>query len=153
MNEVYLIEDLFNTLIALEVYGVEMYTKLSKNTDDMEAFRLFEKLAQQEEEHMKLYRTLQKKYSSSEPVDSEYRKYLQALIKNSFFKEVDYSSITDLRQALDLAIKLEKETILFLQETHSLLDSSAKETLDEVINEEKRHLAMLYNFKDEKEIK
>jgi rubrerythrin len=143
MSELYLVDDLFNTLIALEEYGMKTYRELAEKVNDMEVNKIFLSLANQEEEHKDYYSELRLKFESSEEVDDEYRSFLQVLIKNSFFKTEVLKETYDVQSALNLGIKLEKETLLFLSEIQVVLGEKSHKVFEDVKNEERRHLAML----------
>lgn len=150
MSELYLIDDLFNTLVALEEYGMKSYSELAEKADSVEVQKLFKNLANQEADHKDYYLELRQKFDSTEDVDTEYSGYLNALIKNSFFRSVSTNDIHDIDEALKIAVLLEKETLLFLAETENVLGESSYKIFEKIKNEERRHLALILDIVDKR---
>lgn len=149
MSELYLIDDLFNTLIGLEEFGQKTYQDLAENSDDLRVQKLFKMLAEQEAGHKKYYLELKEKFNTTRDVDDEYKKYLNVLIKNSFFKTTSSENINKISDALSLGIALEKETLLFLSETQNVLGEISYEVFEKVKDEERRHLALLLDLSEQ----
>lgn len=56
------------------------------------------------------------------------------------------SNISDFDTGFEIAVRLEKDTILFLNELRSIVDASFYEAIDHVISQEQSHLKALYQF-------
>lgn len=146
MSELFLIEDLFNTLIAIEEYGSRTYQELSENVNDVDVRNLFLKLADQENKHEEYYKELKLKFNTSEEVTEEYQNYLRILLKHSVFKALNADVGDDIDKALDWAIGLEKETLIFINEVQTILGADAYDVFEEIKNQERQHLAYLLNI-------
>lgn len=146
MSELFLIEDLFNTLIAIEEYGSRTYQELSENVNDVDVRNLFLKLADQENKHEEYYKELKLKFNTSEEVTEEYQNYLRILLKHSVFKALNADVGDDIDKALDWAIGLEKETLIFINEVQTILGADAYDVFEEIKNQERQHLAYLLSI-------
>lgn len=150
MSELFSLEDIFNIMIELETLGNKHYLKMKEMTEDIKLKYLFGSLAKAELAHKKLYQDLKVEIISfkHEKVDQEYREYIQALLSQTV-KFLDAScSACDFETGFNIALQLEKDTILFLNELRALVEPSYYETIDRVIKEEQSHLKALYDFEN-----
>lgn len=143
MSELFLIEDLFNTLIAIEDYGNRTYKELAEKVNDPEVQKLFVNLAEHEEKHKDRYEKLKNRFDTSEEISEEYQNYLRILLRHSIFKTLDNNVGDDIDDALQLAISLEKETLIFLNEVQTILGRSSYAVFEDIKNEERSHLASI----------
>jgi rubrerythrin len=119
-------------------------------SDDARA--LFEDLADQEVMHYKVFQKLSQSIKDQPfMTDDEwdmYQDYLSATIHSAFFEGPDKAlaaadEASSEKEALRMAIGFEKETIFFFLELLDVVPESAKETIDGVIAEERRHVRRL----------
>lgn len=143
MGELFLVEDLINTLIAIEDYGNRTYKELADKVNNEEVKSLFIDLAKHEEKHKEHYEKLKKRFNTSKEVSEEYQNYLRILLRHSIFKTLDSDIGDDIEDALQLAISLEKETLIFLSEVQTILGSSSYAVFEDIKNEERSHLASI----------
>lgn len=150
MKETMTLEDVLDVLIQLEDTGNAHYRLLAGMAGDGELERLFLLLAEQEKKHQSLYegyRTELVPFTQEASIDSEYRAYVAALLKETLqFLSVSHP-VPDLETGLAVAMQLEKDTLLFLSEMKALLGTSAHEGIDRVIEQERRHLAYLSRYR------
>ena len=66
MGEIYVLEDLLNTLIQLEVKGFELYEEYKNNAEDPNLKQLFGELAAAEKNHEIFYKSVKEKVLSSD---------------------------------------------------------------------------------------
>ncbi len=149
MKETFMLEDLLDVLIQLEALGSKHYRKLSTIAADEKSKELFLHLADEERNHQAAYEKYkqQKIAFESNSINDEYRAYVSALLENalSFLKKDEKAE--DLNEAYHLAIKFEKETLLFLNEVKSIIDKRYEKAIETLIDEERRHLKLLLEMR------
>lgn len=149
MREVFTLEDIFNIMIELETLGNHHYIEMQNMTDDLELRSLFGQLAEQEIAHKALYTSYKHKnitFNQNE-ANEEYRSYMDALLKGTVQFLEESRVIKDFDHGFGIAVSLEKDTILFLSELRRIIDSAYYEAIDKIINEERKHLEILYAYK------
>lgn len=146
MREVFVLEDILNALIELEVYGDKLYTNLADNAKDLETKNLFTELADQEMKHKAIYEKFKDELVFKSDINEDYQAYLISLVKSNV-------NISDLKikaytydQALNIGIQLEKDTIIFLNELNGIIEP-AQSAIKDLIDEEKKHLMILLQLK------
>jgi len=147
MSELILIEDILNTLISLEEKGSKNYDILAKNAETIETKNLFETLSIKEQEHKEIYKTFKKDHVLTEEVDEEYSGYVDALLQNSFYREVDFDASYSFKEGLQYAMNLERDTIIFLNEIKTFANKAYAQEIEQLKNEEKYHLKILNDIK------
>jgi rubrerythrin len=149
LGEIYVLEDLLNTLIQLEVKGFEIYEKYKNNAEDPNLKQLFGELAVAEKNHEIFYKSVKEKVLSSEVIsmEEEYKDYITILVKNNFFITNTDFSVKTLSEALDIAERLEKDTIIFMNELNTIINERVGFKV--ILEEEKRHLLRIYQYKKE----
>ena len=141
--------EIIDMAIQIEKNGENYYREALKRTTDpsLESLLLF--LADQEYEHAQWFEGLKKRVKESDPggdvaeIDGA---MLQSLVGNQRFSlnDVDVSNLDSVKGLLEVAIELEKDTILFYQMLQTFIDDPATlEDLNEIIAEENRHIEML----------
>ena len=154
MNK-YNITEVLEMAVQTEKLGFQFYTSMAeKFKDDTELVKLFTTLASKEKTHEKTFSKLKDMVAKSgaEPVEwGEVTNYMRAFVESEFFlgKGKSLPSMDHLRTAKDavkFALGFEKETLLYFMELRKIVKE--KEVVDEVINEEKSHIAWLASFKN-----
>lgn len=149
MNATFQMEDLFNVLIELETQGSKNYEYLASQTDDQRMIGFFLNLAKQELRHKAIYEGYKKEFLVFEgsKITSEYKEYMSVLLYNSISILNKKEVIEDSLIAYDMAISLEKDTILFLNEMKNLIPIALHKKIDTLMDEERQHLKFLYQNK------
>lgn len=148
MQETFSLEDIFKVMIELEDLGNKHYLEMQLLTSDYELKELFGLLAKQENTHKKVYTT----YKNSNIVlkankaDREYQAYINSLLKGTIRFLNASREIKDFDHGLDIAVNLEKDTILFLSELKTIIDSNYYEAIDNILDQERSHLKSLYLY-------
>jgi rubrerythrin len=93
------------------------------------------------------------RYEPVEQYPGEYEQYLWALIESRAFPEPEAAAAraraaTSDAEAIEMAIRLEKDTLLFLQEMRRFLGGKHSHYVDVVIEEERDHVVDLVNLKE-----
>ncbi len=146
MRETYILGDLLQTLIQLEIKGNSLYTELAHQQEDQEVKFFFQTLADQELKHKILYNGLLEELEEEIEPDADYKRYVDALLAGTIhFISTDLSSKPH-GEAFEIAVRLEKDTLLFLMEVQKVIPKSAHGIIEKVMTEERKHLEMLYRY-------
>lgn len=156
MASAFQIEDLFNAIIALESIGHRNYKRLSEHTSDFKLKQYFTTLSEMELKHRDIFEKLKGDVVTfpSTVISAEYHQYLQSLLAHTlrFVKLFEVQMVNpdvyeDFDLAFDLAVDLEKDAILFLSEMKMLLPNYQAQVLNQLLDEERSHLAYLYAYR------
>ena len=155
MTKPFRITDLLDVLIRLEERGRAFYEDLAARTKSDRARALFSLLGSEEAQHKEIYRNLKKSLEDapdSERTPDETRR-LDTLIRQDFafeaFRFISKESDEAWKQAIDFAIRLEKDTAAYIRETRSIFRNTAPEVFEKLLAEEEQHLSMLLNYRDQ----
>jgi rubrerythrin len=134
--------ELLGLLVESEQKVAELYHGLAKKVTHPKAIAVFEKLARDEERHEEMYTALMKKYQGDLKIEVEdtVQEYLESLIKFSYFRNDAVKKRFVKEEALLIAEKIEKDTLILAQELNTLFPEVAPKELKFVIGEEKKHL-------------
>jgi len=138
--------------VQTEKLGNEFYTEMAKRfRENSELKKLFETLAAQELRHEMLFAELKSRMKDEEPEGwDEVSQYLRAIVDSEFFlgKGKSLTSLENVETALaaiDFALGFERETLLYY---HTLREVTQENGIvDEIINEEKRHVVWLNDLR------
>ncbi len=156
MNK-YSIDEIMEMAVQTETLGYQFYTGMAeKFKKDNGLVRLFSTLAGKEKQHEKTFKGLRDsvaKQGVQEPVQwEEVSNYMRAFVESEFFlgrakalPSLDH--IKTVNDAVRFAMGFEKETLLYFMELRAIVKE--KDTVDEVINEEKSHIRWLDAFRVE----
>lgn len=136
--------------IRIEENGEKLYRRAKTLTDDPKLQALFGFLGGEEIKHKKLFESMLPGLESYEPPETypgEYYAYLRAYADDLVFspEEVDeeLEDIVDTEEAVDFAMEREIESILYYLEAKSMVPKAQAETLDKIVDEERRHYLKL----------
>lgn len=128
----------------------DFYALVASSFKDSEMKKLFIRLRDWEEEHIKKFTEIRDDIAESEPVESfpgEFAGYMQSLIDDLLYNKVSpeafSKNVTTPIVAVDFAIGFEKDAILFFLEMLSFMNSGQRQVLETLINEEKQHVVYL----------
>lgn len=142
--------------IQIEKNGRDFYHTLVGRSKNEKAKDMFSFLAGQEEEHIKAFQKILESVHKYEPPESypgEYFSYMKALAEEYIFtkkdkgKEIAGKTKGD-REAVELGIKFEKDSIIFYEEMKRVVPESQNRIVDALISQEREHLCKLFNIKD-----
>ena len=152
------IREIFDVAIQIEKNGEKFYRDALKKISNPSLRSLLEWMADQEAEHQRWFsekrETVKTKVDDVE-LEEMGRTILQNILADQTFslKEADLSKIENLEALLQLCIEFEKDTILFYEMIRSFIeDTETSEKLDEIIEEENRHIELLEDFEEKEEI-
>jgi rubrerythrin len=147
--------ELINIAIGIERRGIVFYDIMAKSTKNDAAREVFHYLADMEREHIQTFQGMLGEADKYQPLPDqagEYTAYLQALVDSAVFSDDLVTSEMATRaesdtEALELAIRAEKDSILFYYQMRDIMPQRAQPTVNKIIAEEKSHLRQLSELK------
>lgn len=153
--QVFTANDIVEVAVRIEENGITFYNFAEKMAQASDVKKLFADLASAEAEHKRIFEKLLSQietYTPPERYAGEYAEYLRNYVDNNiiFTKEVmdkQLSAVTDTPSALDFAMQRELDSILYYHEIKNLVPQAQHETIEKIIEEERKHYAMLLDAK------
>ena len=147
--------ELINIAIGIERRGIAFYDVMAKSAEDDKLRDVFQYLVDMEHQHIQIFQGMMAEADKFKPPETyvgEYAAYLEALVDSAVFADDVVTSEMVTRvdsdiEALELAIGLEKDSILFYYQMKDLVPPRVEATLDRIISEEKSHLRDLSGIK------
>jgi len=126
--------ELLSLLVESEQKVAALYHDLAKQVTHPKAIAVFEKLAKDEERHEEMYTALMKKYEGELELEVEdtVQSYLDSLVKFNYFRNEAVRKRFVKEEALLVAEKVERDTLLLAQELNSLFPEIAPKELNVV---------------------
>jgi len=137
--------------IKIEENGKSFYDTVAKKSKNKNAQKVFELLATEEGNHIKRFEVILsqvKKYEPPEAYTEDYFSYIKSLSSEYVFtnkdkgEETARSAKTD-KEALELGIGFEKQSILFYEEMKKFVLEGEQKIVSKLLEEEKEHLRKL----------
>jgi len=135
--------------MRIEKNGEQFYRKAIKEFPNEALKSLLTRLADDEVKHQEFF-TRKKEALKDKPEDSEMEETASAILQNILgeqtfsLKEANPADLKNEAELLNLAIEFEKDTVLFYEMLTPLVTGSqALNGLEEIVQEEKRHIEML----------
>lgn len=152
---VFAASDIVEVAIRIEENGVNFYKFAEQIAQKEDEKKLFAQLAQAEIAHKKTFEKLfagMEKSNLTESYEGEFGAYLRSYVDNNliFTKEImdkQLSNIKDTAAALDFAIQRELDSILYYHEIKKLVPAAQHDTLEQIIEEERKHFSSLTAMK------
>jgi rubrerythrin len=147
--------ELINIAIGIEGRGIVFYDVMAKSTQNEAAREVFNYLADMEREHIETFKDMLEgadKFQIPADESGQYTAYLRALVDSAVFSDDMVTSEMAAQAesdtaALELAIRAEKDSILFYYEMKEVMPQRAQATVNKIIAEEKSHLRQLFELK------
>ncbi len=148
----------FNVLEVIEMAkdiekrGHDFYKNQSEKAQDKGLKELFTKLADDELDHYNRFEELRiviEEHTKKEleyVYDPEVSAYLEAIVEFTIFPAEEGVEVTDIIDAIQIAIYAEKDSILFYNEMLEHNDDQTAVVLKKLIKEEKQHLLDLVRY-------
>ncbi|HBV97490.1 MAG: rubrerythrin [Peptococcaceae bacterium BICA1-7] len=144
-------EEIINLATEIEKAGKSFYEAAAQKVDIPEVSALFKALGNEEEKHIEDFQSLKKhldgSFTPEESYPGEYRDYLKAIIDNHVFniKNVDEFAMGAVvaREALAVALRFEKDSIMIFQEFMKVVDEPGRIIVQKLIDQEKEHIGLL----------
>jgi rubrerythrin len=147
--------ELINIAIGIEERGIVFYDVMAKSTQNEAAREVFNYLADMERNHIEIFKDMLEgadKFQIPADESGQYTTYLRALVDSAVFSddlvtsEMAAQAESD-AAALELAIRAEKDSILFYYEMKEVMPQRVQATVNKIIAEEKSHLRQLSELK------
>jgi len=143
--------EVINVAVEIEKNGYRFYTGAAKTTRNIPVADTFRFLAEEENKHQKTFEELLKNAPHAPITESypgELNLYLKAIADAILFKQEEgikkvIAKTVSEREALDMGIQAEKDSILYYQEILRFVSEKEKTLVEKVITEEKNHLVKL----------
>ena len=147
--------DIFEIAMRIEENGANFYRYAVQVAKEENAKEMFTWLAGEEDKHKVLFKDMLSRIETHSPPESypgEYGVYLHNYADNNliFKKEVidaAMAGITDTLSAIDFAIRRELDSILYYHEIKGFIARAQHESIDTIINEERKHFKTLSEMK------
>jgi rubrerythrin len=148
------IQDIIDIAIQIEENGEQFFRNAMQKTKDPALVSLLQWLADEEAEHTRWFKNLKHTAQQSAEI-LELEKMGRALLREAVgdqrfsLDDTDFSKIKQVEALLALAIKFEKDTVLFYQMLQPFMED--RETVDQlkkIVEEEERHARTLQDFLD-----
>ena len=149
--------ELVNIAIGIERRGIAFYDVMAKSAESGKVREVFQCLVGMEHQHINIFQDMlveTDEYQLPEAYTGEHAAYLEALVDSVVFSDdlITSEMVTRLDsdiEALELAINLEKDSILFYYQMRDIVSPKEQPALDKIIAEEKSHLRDLSVIKRE----
>lgn len=144
-------DEIIEIAMRLEERGEAFYKAAAEKAAEAEVKTLFEELAVQEQYHRRAFQQMGRgvvELALSPEQWDQFQAYTGALLNQSLFDRPDGAlsqavEATDEPNALQAALGFEKETLLFFHELRDVVRGPARQTMDRIIEEERRHIQRL----------
>jgi len=155
MSNIFSPSEVIQLGIQIEKNGRDFYLGVAKLAKSEKIRKVLNYLAEEEEKHIKVFNDILsgiEKYEPQEAYPDEYFAYLRALSDGYVFTkkkkgEEIAAKVKDEKEAVDVGINAEKDSILFYEEMKKFILKDTYGTIDKLIEEEKKHLSKLYELK------
>jgi rubrerythrin len=144
--------DIVELAMQVEKSGETFYRAVADKVKSAESRELFEYLADQEVIHYQVFSKLSRSVQENPFMTDEewdlYMDYLNGTVQSAFFEGADKAlalaeTVTDERQAINMAIGFEKETLLFFYDLRDRIPDKDRPFVEKIVAEEKRHVRRL----------
>jgi len=151
----------FNALEVMEMAkdiekrGEKFYLRHAEATENRDLRELFKRLASDERDHFEKFVALSEELREGEEdadylYDSDVSAYFRDLVEFTIFPREDskesVEALNDVDKALKLAVRAEKDAILFYKEMCENNSGKTIEAVETLIKEEKEHLRALGKY-------
>lgn len=155
MGNIFVASEIVELGIQIEKNGRDFYNTLIKNSKNPKAKETFKYLADEEERHITVFQKILdsvEKYEPAQAYPGEYFAYMNALASEYVFTQNDKGEQiaktmkTD-KEAMDLAIGLEKDSVIFYEGMKKVVPEYDLKIVNELIIQEQNHLKQLSELK------
>ncbi len=156
MSEFIRASELVELAILVERNGEEFYTSLKESVQNEKEREIFAFLAGEESKHIGVFRNLLeplRRYEPREAYPGEYEGYMKAVADSHVFIKKDSGrrfaeSAATALEAVDMAVRFEKDTILFFQAMGQFIPAAERKTVDHLTDEERKHILRLRELRE-----
>lgn len=157
MSKIYSLEEILEMAVKIEEDGVIFYETLANRTKDKRAVEIYKYLAGEEKEHIAVFKSIYKDLTGrtfgKAFTEEEANLYIHSLVENRIFKDPKdienfVKDVIDEFSVIELAIRIEKDTILYYYEILEDLEDREKNLVREIIKQEKTHVYRLNSLRN-----
>ena len=149
--------DILNQAMQIEEAGNKFYDRLSEMTEDAQQKKIFQVMANQELKHIDIYKVFLEKLESlatdQQNANDDFDLAKHELLKDRIFNRLDtvkkVSKINTVGNALNYLVEIEIDVVSFYDNFRKLLNAADQVQLDAVINEERSHVKMLVDLRQQ----
>lgn len=151
MGHLFRASELVELAILVEKNGEQFYNSLRESAPDETARDVFSYLAGEETKHIGTFQALLQPLEKHQPIETypgEYEGYMKALADSHVFirknagRSLAQQAATS-HHAIEMAMRFEKDTILFFEAMRRFIPAVEHKTVDKLIDEERRHIVRL----------
>lgn len=137
--------ELLQAIIMTEENKAKFYRDLSQKVDNKTVIDIFYRLSDEEDEHIKFYAEILEKLPQNGALElsKDEVEYTEVLINSNVFANQKLLKRYLKKDALLLAEKVEKDSILFCQQLSKLYPDTMPDKINSILNDEKRHLKIV----------
>ena len=154
MSNIFNASEIYQFAIRIEENGEKFYRLMVEKLDEPKVKELFASLADDEVVHEKTFKEMLSQIETYEPPESypgEYFDYLRAYVDNVLFSinnfDEDVDKINNSLDAIQFAIDKELDSVQYYQEMRNFVHIPQKKLIDNIIEEERRHVVKLSEIK------
>ncbi|HXI10952.1 MAG TPA: ferritin family protein [Thermodesulfobacteriota bacterium] len=147
-------KEVLTMAVRIEENGMRFYTDASKAAKSDSLKELFKVLAEEEAHHIKVFTELRSLVAEDtvnegfDPQLGEASLYLKSIADTEVFTKPDHGKefakrVHDEKEALKIAIDMEKDSLLFYYELQRLIRAKDKAVIESLIEQEKEHVRKL----------
>jgi len=156
MARMFEVAELVKVAINDEKTGAAFYTKLSDLVRDAELAKTFATLAEQERGHQQRFEAMLAEMGDVKPPDlypEQYLNYVTAMTADRAFPDEDAAvrqaqAVDDDREAIRMALRIERDTLVLMNDMRNLVRDKDRAVVDELIKEEQQHVIDLTDARD-----
>ncbi len=149
--QIFRASDILDMAVRIEHQGLAFYQACASETEGGKTEDLFRFLIEQERKHAEVFAGMKEEledYELPESYPGETRSYLDAFVRDRVFSSPEEAEqkareISDISEAVDMALELEKASILFYSGIKDVVRESEHEAIDRIIKEEHNHIRRL----------
>ncbi len=143
------LENVLDLAVLIEQKGRDFYATCRAETDNPELTTLFSFLAAEEEKHLGSFRLmiegLKPDSFQQDELVGEYGMFIE-MIAGETLKHLTEKPLTNVEEAVNRAIRFEKDTLLIYYDIMKLLGVRGRGLIEEICLEEKKHLEKLIQY-------
>lgn len=152
-------KEVLDMAVRIEENGMRFYADASKAAKSHQLKDLFHALSEEEGTHIKMFLELKKALVGDDPSAGfdpyleDAQQYLKSMADTEVFTNPEAGkeaarSLKDEKEAISMAIGMEKDSLLFYYELERMIRDKDRAVIESLIEQEKDHVRKLTNLQD-----